>query len=60
MWLIRVAYLALTDLHPPLFADVYADESGERLGEQVWDEEMLKETRGIFLIMGVRCCPTSC
>ena len=30
------------------------DDTGERLGEQVWDEEMLKETRGIFLIMAVR------
>ncbi|EJF57123.1 FAD/NAD(P)-binding domain-containing protein [Dichomitus squalens LYAD-421 SS1] len=26
-------------------------ETGERLGEHVWDEEMLKETRGVFMML---------
>lgn len=29
------------------------DESGELLGEHVWDAELLEETQGLFLMLSV-------
>lgn len=32
----------------------WADESGEYLGQQVWNQDVLKETQGVFLLTTVR------
>ena len=31
-----------------------ADESGDYLGQQVWNQDVLKETQGVFLLTTVR------
>lgn len=32
---------------------VRPDETGEMLGEHIWDVDMLRETRGLFMMLAV-------
>ena len=33
--------------------NVCSDETGEMLGEHIWDVDMLRETRGLFMMLAV-------
>ena len=33
--------------------NVCPDETGEMLGEHIWDVDMLRETRGLFMMLAV-------
>ncbi|KAH9933558.1 FAD/NAD-P-binding domain-containing protein [Epithele typhae] len=47
-WGLREALEKASHTSHTIWFSIY--ESGERLGEQVWSQEVLKETRGVFLV----------
>ncbi len=46
-------YSVVFSLAGRLVTNVCSDETGEMLGEHIWDADMLRETRGLFMMLAV-------